>query len=357
MHLLRPVPPRRYSRLTSQPDPVAAAAAVAVVLAAKAEASDQAPVVPRANLRLLADAGLYDLLGLAPAVAREVHETLAGACGVTSFVWEQHHSPVRMLAAARGADDPTVARLRSGDLLAGVAFAYLRRPDPPAVEAHAVPGGLVVDGEAPWVTSWGLADRFAVAARLGEDVVFFLLDGASPPPGVHASETLALAAMNASATVRLRFDGVSVADDDVISVQPYAMWRSADRLTAARPRPPVFGVTRTCCRLLGDTALAAELDDCRSHAYALLDEERPDDNDPEDKAMDDEHIVALTQARAWSCELAVRAASALVVAGGGRSILRSQPAQRLLREAAFFTIQAQTADLRAATLARLQRPR
>jgi alkylation response protein AidB-like acyl-CoA dehydrogenase len=319
---------------------------VAEVLAAAAEATDQAPVVPRANLRLLADAGLYDLLDLVPAVAREVHETLAGACGVTSFVWEQHHSPVRMLAAARDADDPTLARLRSGELLAGIAFAYLRRPDPPAVVARAVPGGgLVVDGEAPWVTSWGLADRFAVAARVGGDVVYFLLDGVSPPsPGVVASDPLALAAMNASSTVRLRLDGVAVPDDDVISVQSYETWRAADRLTAARPRPPVFGVARTCCRLLGDPTLAAELDDCRSHAYALLDEER----------TDHEHLAALTAARAWSCELAVRAATALVVAGGGRSILRSQPAQRLLREAAFFTIQAQTADLRAATLARLR---
>ena len=111
---------------------------MAEVLAAAAEATDQAPVVPRANLRLLADAGLYDLLGLAPAMAREVHETLAGACGVTAFVWEQHHSPVRQLAAARGVDDPTLARLRSGELLAGIAFAYLRRPDPPAMVARTV---------------------------------------------------------------------------------------------------------------------------------------------------------------------------------------------------------------------------
>jgi alkylation response protein AidB-like acyl-CoA dehydrogenase len=317
---------------------------VADVLAAQAEATDQAPVVPRANLRLLAAAGLYDLLGLAPATAREVHETLAGACGVTSFVWEQHHSPVRQLAAARGVDDPTVARLRSGELLAGIAFAYLRRPDPPAVVARGVAGGgLVVDGEAPWVTSWGLADRFAVAARLGGDVVFFLLDGASPPPGVRASGPLALAAMNASATVRLRFEGVAVPADDVISIQSYAAWRAADRLTSSRPRPPVFGVARTCCRLLGDANLQAELDDCRARAYVLLD----DDQD------DDAHLAALVGARAWSCELAVRAATALVVAGGGRSILRSDPAQRLLREAAFFTIQAQTADLRTATLARL----
>jgi alkylation response protein AidB-like acyl-CoA dehydrogenase len=309
--------------------------------------------VPVANLRLLADAGLYDLLGLAPAELREVHETLAGACGVTSFVWEQHHTPVRLLAAARGEGDPTLARLRSGELLAGIAFAYLRRAGPPAMTARATPagggGGLVVDGEAPWVTSWRLADRFAVAARLvdaGGDVVFFLMDGASPPAGVHASAPLALAAMNASSTVRLRFDGVRVPDDDVISVQPYDTWRAADRLATARPRPPVFGVARTCVRLLGDAGdeLADELADCRARADALLDDDR----------THDEHLANLTAARAWSSELAVRAATALVVAGGGRSILRSDPAQRLLREAAFLTIQAQTADLRAATLARLR---
>src|SRR5205085_11752371 len=199
----------------------------------EAEATDQAPIVPRSHLRLLAGAGLYDLLDLAPAVAREVHETLAGACGVTSFVGEQHHTPVRLLAAARGADDPLVVRLRSGELLAGIAFAYLRRPDPPAVTARPRPGGgFVVDGEAPWVTSWGLADQFAVAARLEDDVLFFVLDGAVPRPGVDASPPLALAAMNASATVRLRFDGLAVAADDVISVQPLAHWRAADRLAS-----------------------------------------------------------------------------------------------------------------------------
>ncbi len=276
-----------------------------------------------------------------------MYETLAGACGVTFFVWVQHNAPVRLLVSARPADDPTLAQLRSGRWLGGIAFAYLRRPGPPAVVARRAPGGgLVVDGEAPWVTSWGLADTFAVAARMGEEVVFFLLDGASPRPCVEASEALALAAMNASSTVRLRFDGLVVAEEDVISVEPLGMWAAADRVATAKPHPAVFGVTRTCCRLLGDAghALDEELTECRGQAYALLDDSR----------TDVEHLAALTSVRAWSCELAVRAATALVVAGGGRSLLRSHPAQRLLREAAFFTIQAQSAALRTATLSRLQ---
>ncbi len=103
LHLPHPFPPRRPPLLTPPPDLVAAAAAVAAVLAPAAEATDQAEVVPRSNLRLLADAGLCStLLEVPPAIVREVQETLAGACGVTFFVWEQHHSPVRMLAAGVG---------------------------------------------------------------------------------------------------------------------------------------------------------------------------------------------------------------------------------------------------------------
>jgi alkylation response protein AidB-like acyl-CoA dehydrogenase len=59
--------------------------------------------------------------------------------------------------------------------------------------------------------------------------------------------------------------------------------------------------------------------------------------------------------RAWSLDLALRSAYALVAAHGGRSMSLSHPAQRLLREASFYAIQAQTGELRRATLARLTR--
>jgi alkylation response protein AidB-like acyl-CoA dehydrogenase len=315
------------------------------LLAPSAEATDQAAVVPRAHLDALAGAGLMGLYRppAAPAaIVRDVYEALAGACGVTFFVWVQHHAPVRMLVRApnEGLRTRYLDDLCAGRVLGGVAFAYLRRPGPPAVFATPVPGGYRIDGEAPWVTSWGLARLYAVAARMDDQVVFFLVDGEQP--ALRASAPLPLAAMNASSTVRLTIDGLLVPEDDVLAVVPFAQWQAEDRVATALPNAAVFGIAAACIRLLGDTPLAAEVEECRARSYAMADADEPD-------------LEALVVAKAHSLELAVRAATALVVATGGQAMALDHPAQRLLREAAFFTIQAQTPALRRATLAQLSR--
>jgi alkylation response protein AidB-like acyl-CoA dehydrogenase len=302
-------------------------------------------VVPAGHLDALAEAGLYGLHGpggVGAAAGREAFEVLAGACGVTFFVWVQHHAPVKLLmqSANQSLRERYLAGLCSGRVRGGVAFAYLRRPGPPAVVARRVAGGYRIDGEAPWVTSWGLAQVYAVAARLGDDVLFVLVDGSSP--ALRASAPLRLAAMGASSTVRLAFDGLLVPDDDVLSTVPLWQWQAEDRVITAQPNPAAFGIAATCVRLLGDTPLAAELDGLRRRSYALADSPEPD-------------LAALVEARGHSLELAVRAATALVVSTGGKAMSSDHPAQRLLREAAFFTIQAQTPAVRRATLDQLRR--
>ena len=226
--------PRRKPAVPSVDDLVTAAREAAEILAPVAEATDQADAVPRQHLRLLAQAGLNDLLDVPASAVREIYEELAGACGVTYFVWVQHHTPVRLLASSAnvGLQGRILPELRSGQRLAGIAFAYLRRIGPPAVTARRVRGGILVDGEAPWVTSWGLADVFAVAARLDDDVVFFLLPGRATP-SVRPSAPLALAAMTTSCTVRLSFDGLFVPDDDVSRSHP----SSSGGSPTGSPRP------------------------------------------------------------------------------------------------------------------------
>ena len=329
------------------------------MLAPAAQETDQAPVVPVGHLRALAGAGLFGLLGppefggsaASPAVVREVFETLAGACGVTFFVWVQHHAPVRLLASS--ANDPLRERLLpdlcSGRHLGGVAFAHLRRSGPPPVAARPTRGGWLFSGEAPWVTSWGLAGTYAVAAQTPDDlVVFAAVDGQDAR--LDPSPPLRLAAVNASSTVRLALRDLPVPEEQVITVLPLDAWRARDRVATAQPNPAAFGVAGTCTRLLAehDPGSASRLEEerlrVREESYRLADEGEPGEG----------ALGRLVELRAWSLELAGRAASALVTAAGGRSMLLGHPAQRLLREAAFYAIQAQTPAVREAALRRLQ---
>ena len=304
--------------------------------------------VPRAHLAALAGAGLFGVT--APAsyggtdqpvpVMREIVEILAGADASTWFVWTQHHTPVRTLV--RGTNEALkerwLPRLAAGSALAGVAFTHVRRPGPPAVRAERADGGWRVGGDLAWLTSWGLADVFLVGAVAGTDVVWVLLP-LTEMDGVTA-QALDLVAMRGTSTVSVHLGDVSVADADVVLVEPLDDWRRTDAERTADVSPAVFGVTAECARRLGDDhGFAAQLDDVRNRAYALQDGSGP-------RA---ERIAVRAEAHA----LALRASAALVAAGAGRSMLAGNPAQRLAREALFLLVQGQDAEIRAAQISAL----
>ena len=69
----------------------------------------------------------------------------------------------------------------------------------------------------------------------------------------------------------------------------------------------------------------------------------------------DEVLAEGAAERDRGLDLARRATDALVAASGGGAMSLAHPAQRLSREATFFLIQAQTGDLRHASLVRLAR--
>lgn len=406
------------------------------VLAPRAQETDQAALVPRSNLEALAEAGLFGIActwrpdgfadrphaGLAAgrgAAMRQVQEALAGACGATYFVWAQHHSPVRRLGATPNSAlrERWLNRLCRGDAMAGVAFAYLRRAGPPSVRAHRVAGGWRVEGVAPFVTSWGLADVFVVAALSsevgeGEQIVWFCLAGLATDAVIPSPPT-ALAVLQSTSTVVLQLNDLFVPDDDVVGLEPMNGWRARDRLATAQPSAAAFGLAERCCQLLAVVAtdregsgsgpvteasqlLADELSSCRNHAYALadtlagagsglpVDTAMPEPDDPPGRGTprqgptsggggssgggggggggggDDGglalHLEEMVKARTWGLDLAQRASLALVAAIGGRAMALAHPAQRLVREAAFYSVQAQTGPMRASTLHRLTHP-
>ena len=364
-------PSTKQSRLTH--DLVQSARTVAATtLSPRAEETDRADRVPPGNLAALAEAGLFGLAAPepdgagppSPAVVREVHEALAGACGATFFVWAQHHTPVRLLAGTSnvGLRERWLDRLRSGSALAGVMFAYLRWDTPP-VQARRVAGGYQVSGVAPWATSWGMAEVFAVAACLPDDqVLWFLRDGRADD-AVRPSPPQDLVVMQSTSTVRVAFEDLFVPEDDVLLVEPLDAWRRHDRITTSQPSPAALGVADTSCRLLGERAeatrdratrdaaraLATEVARSRHLAYHLADMPVPRDLGRSYEA----HLARMVDARASNLAVAQDASRALVTAVGGGAMARSHPAQRLAREALFYVVQAQTVAIRHASLEQL----
>ena len=303
--------------------------------------TDASDVVPRTNLDALAEAGLYGLAGPAAyggagvdlRTASNVRERLAGGCLTTTFVWVQHTTPVLELTASPNADlrEAWLADMCAGRLRAGIALGGLHQGGA-GLKAEAVEGGWLVSGDAPYVTGWGLIDVLLTAGLTPDGrVVRAMIDAVEGPRVV--SERLRLVAANASATVRLRIDGLFVPSERATSVAPYTPPPAYDG--GGRPNGSLaLGVAWRCLHLLGPSALGAELDARRQQLDGATDE-------------------TLADARAAAAELAVRASAALIVGRGSRSIYLEDHAQRLYREAAFLLVFGSRTAIKASLLHRL----
>jgi len=297
------------------------------VLFPAAMATDAADRIPAAHLDRLASAGLYGLvgpvaaggLGAGPQAVNDVTETLASGCLATTFVWLQHHRAVRAIAAApdEALREAWLESLCRGDHRAGIALGGAL-PTGPLLRARPVPGGYLLDGTSPWVTGWGMIDTlFTVAGSASGDLVTALLPAQA---GLTlTAERLRLVAVNASATVELRFDGHFVPADRVVDVISYADWQASDARGLRANGSLSLGVAARCCALAGPSALDSELTQRR----AQLDAASP---------------VAMPAARAAAAELVLRAAGALVARTGSRAVLAGEHPQRLAREALFLLV-------------------
>ena len=307
---------------------------------------DGLDVLPAAHLDALAAAGLYGApvavraggLGLGLAEYCAVVEELAGGCLATAFVWLQHRGVVLTLAA-----ESTPAPLRDrwlgpacrGQVRGGIALGGLI-PGPPLLRAVPDGDGWRLDGEAPWVTGWGLIDLLLVVARgPGDTLVSLFLDAAAQPGLTVTRERLT--AVNASVTVRLGFDGVLVPGERLAGQAPFDPAESMrpDRLRVNGSL--ALGLAGRCARRLGPGPLDDELAACRQR----LDDALSDGPD------------AIAEARAAASELAVRAAAALAVRDGSQSVMVDQHAQRLAREAQFLLVFGSRPAIKSALLRRL----
>lgn len=302
---------------------------------------DQTGSVPAGHLEALAGAGLYGVAapvadgGLGtddqPTMAGLV-ETLAEGCLTTAFVWIQHHGTVASVAAGDEAiRDRWLGPLCRGELRAGIGLAGLRSD--PGLRVRAVDGGVELDGSCPWVTGWDSITTVGMFARDEHDVVHHLLVDAveSPTLRVRPHE---LVAVQASGTVTVEFARHRIGSDRLLSTRPFADWRSGDANGSTLNGFLAIGSARRSCRLLGPTALDAEVDAARATLLSAT-------------------ADAIGPARATASEVALRAAAALAVHTGSRAVLLDQHAQRLVREATFLLVFGSRPGMRDALLHRL----
>ncbi|MGX5657838.1 acyl-CoA dehydrogenase family protein, partial [Geodermatophilus nigrescens] len=245
------------------PAPVEAARALAAgVLAPAAAGVDATGVLPRTHLDALAAAGLYGVVGPASAggldgdgatLAAVVEELTAGDLA-TAFVYLQHHGVVGRLAAS-GAHPGLLADLCAGRVRAGIALQAATRPDAEPVTLRRDGGELVLDGAVPWVTGWGLVDVLVVAARDGEDVAFMLADAVEGPTLEAVPQPLV--AVQASATVELRFSGHRVPAGRLLGTTPLAQVRAGDAAGLRVNGSLALGLVRRCAALVGPSPLDA----------------------------------------------------------------------------------------------------
>jgi alkylation response protein AidB-like acyl-CoA dehydrogenase len=296
------------------------------ILAANARDIDIAESMSRQHLNVLAEAGLYGAfaptsiggLELDLGVVCKIVEQLASACLTTTFVWIQHF---RLLAALLDPATPEGFRellplAVSGQVKGGVALGGLL-PGPPRLKAIETKDGWRLNGDAPWVSGWGIVDVLFVTARHSDDTVVSFVIDAVDQPGIEVTRHR-LSAMNASSTVQLAFNECHIPNSRYVGSQPYAP--GLKRPEGLRVNGSLaLGVARRCCELLGPTSLDDELRQCRDDLDAF---ETKD--------------VAVSRARA--AELAVRASHVLAVSRGSRSAIFGDIAERTTREAALLLV-------------------
>jgi len=289
--------------------------------------TDAADLVPGSHLALLAREGLYGIAGpadaggldLDPPTVSAVVEALASGCLTTTFVWLQHRNPVRAIAASDtpGLRERWLAPLCRGEHRAGIALAG-NRPGPALLRVTRTEGGaILLNGEAPWVSGWGLVDVVLVTGRIDDTVVSMLLD-AVPAPTLQV-ERLHLVAANASGTVTLRFREHVVPAERIVGEEPHADVLARDAEGLRLNGSLALGVAGRCCRSMGPSAFDDQL-------VAVRD------------ALEVAATSELPTARAAASELAMRASAALTVSQGSHSILVDQHPQRLAREALFLLV-------------------
>ncbi|MEZ2248543.1 acyl-CoA dehydrogenase [Microcoleus sp.] len=287
----------------------------------------------------------------------EYQELTARYSGALGFLQTQHHSATAMLANSDNEllQSICLPAIALGELRLGVGFSHLRRSGNPAVTATAAQNGYLLSGKVPWVTGFGLFQKFIVAALLPDDrAVFGLLpfeNIASASSQISCSEIMPLIAMSSTNTVTVTLTNWWLDESQIISFQPKDWIVTNDTKNILNFVPATFGCIRAGLDIIqaaGETKKASFIVSAYEKLAHKLD--RLKQNFPQSQHSSKAEQLAL---RAQAIDLAVRCGHAAVAVSSGAANSQKHPAGRVYREALVYTVSGQTKDVMAATLDRI----
>ena len=294
---------------------------------------------------------------------RQFQEQVSRYSGALAFLQTQHQSAASLIAHSSNMILQTeyLPGMSRGKVLMGIGFSHLRRQSPVPVQATSTATGYVLTGEVPWVTGWGCFQHFVVGAQLPDgQAVFGLVPLATRSQlgggTLTCSETLPLAAMGSTQTVKVFLQKWELLHEQVVVIRPPGWIHTNDQHSSLHHSFFALGCAQAGLDVLlraesklpdfvksTQQSLTQELQTCRAAIY-------------QEQQTSELTSCERLKLRAWSIDLANRCAHAAVISGRGGANLMDHPAQRVYREALAFSVFGQTTDVMAATMARLVRP-
>ena len=301
----------------------------------------------------------------------EYQELTARYSGALSFLQTQHHSATAMLASSDNEmlKNRCLRAIAQKELRLGVGFSHLRRSSSraflriasltltgnPAVTATSAKDGYLLSGKVPWITGFGLFQKFIVAAVLPDDrAVFGLLPFAnieSESGKIVFSEVMQLIAINSTNTVTATIDNWLLNESEIISVKPVGWIAENDSKNILNFVPATFGCIRAGLDVIAAVAAAKNspfvVAACQKLEQKL---DRLKQNFAQSQHSSKAEQLAL---RAEAIDLAVRCGHAAVAVSSGAANGTLHRAGRVYREALVYTVSGQTKDVMEATLDRI----
>ncbi|WP_152053411.1 acyl-CoA dehydrogenase family protein [Tautonia marina] len=271
---------------------------------------------------------------------------LAEGSLTAAFIFSQFNAATRRLvsAADRGHEGAAdwLRAIASGQAFPTIGTSQLttsRRRGRRALVAEPIAGGgYRLQGAMPWVTAATKADLFVVGAVLDDDRQV-LIALPSDRAGLSIGAPMPLAALQASCTTEVACDAVHVEPSEVLfGPEPDVMAVASDGGGAGSLETSALAIGQALAALRALRELAPSRDDLDEPVEAL---------ESSWQAIADSLLAAAegradapssADLRAEANRFVLRATHAYLTARRGTGMLRTEPAQRWVRQAMFFLV-------------------